>query len=204
MSPTRTTFLGAARLVADLVATPEVAAAWEVASVLPGFTVGGVAGHAYLAARIVERRLDEPVPAGERRRGLGEYFGGVHVDKPAQLDEPAHRTIRSDGEHVAREGADAVAQRFTRLLDRLTRRLDDEPPDRLMVTSIPEAPARLDDFLVNRTIEMGRARGRPGAQRRPAGCRPGARHRRARDRRPGRHRPPPRRRPHSAPGSGRT
>jgi hypothetical protein len=141
-------------MVGDIVSAPEIARCWRSPSCLPGFSVGGLAGHAYLAARIVDRQLDRPLPEGSRIRRPGEYYAMVRVDEHAQLGDPVHRTIRGDGEYVARRGPDALAAKFTELVAGLRRRLAAEPAGRLTACWDPGLVARLDDFLANRSAEL--------------------------------------------------
>jgi hypothetical protein len=150
----RTAFMSAARLISSVVGSAEVARHWADPSTLPGLSVGGLAGHAYLAARLVLRHLDQPEPVGDRVRRPGEYYWTMRVDEAAQLEDEPHRRIRADGEYVARRGAAALVSKFAELVDRLDQRLVRERPDRLLATGPQGAAARLDDFLANRTVEL--------------------------------------------------
>jgi Mycothiol maleylpyruvate isomerase N-terminal domain len=150
----RTGFMHAARLTASVVGSAAVAEHWPAPSILAGLSVGGLAGHTYLATRLVVRHLDQPEPLGAHVRRPGEYYRTMRVDDDAQLKEDVHRAIRQDGEYVARRGAEALAAKFIELVDRLDRRLLVEHPDRLLATPPPGTAARLDDFLANRTIEL--------------------------------------------------
>ncbi len=149
----RVAFLNAAALTVGLVGERAVAERWASPSALAGFSVGGLVGHIYLATRLVDRHLDRPEPVGRRLRRPGEYYQTMRVDDPAQIDGEVHRTIRADGEHVARLGPPVLAAKFAELVDRLGR-LVLEHPDRLLVTAVPDAAAKLDDFLANRTVEL--------------------------------------------------
>jgi hypothetical protein len=155
---TRTAFIRAAKVTAGVIGAPAVAEHWAGPSALAGFSVGGLAGHTYLATRLVDRHLDQPDPQPDpvdrRVRRPGEYYQTMRVDNESQIDGEVHRTIRGDGEYVARRGPAALAAKFDELVDRLEQRLLLERPDRLLVTSLPGAAARLDDFLANRTVEL--------------------------------------------------
>jgi hypothetical protein len=151
---TRTAFIRAGRITAGVIGSPGVALHWDRPSALAGFSVGGLAGHTYLATRLVDRHLDQPEPLDTRVRRPGEYYQTMRVDDDSQIDGEVHLTIRRDGEYVARRGPAALAAKFAELVDRLEERLLLEPIDRLLVTSLPGAAARLDDFLANRTIEL--------------------------------------------------
>jgi hypothetical protein len=150
----RAAFMNAAGLTVGVVGAPAVAERWTSPSALAGFSVGGLVGHVYLATRLVDRHLDRPEPVGQRLRRRGEYYQTMRVDDVAQINDDAHRTIRGDGEHVARLGPAVLAAKFADLVDRLGSRLMRERQGRLLATAVADAAARLDDFLANRTIEL--------------------------------------------------
>jgi uncharacterized protein (TIGR03083 family) len=148
-------FISAAEFTAGVLGSSQVAEHWGSPSALPGFSVGGLAGHTYLATRLVDRRLTELRPEGARLRRPGEYYETMRVDDVARIyEDEEHRRIRRDGEYVARRGAAPLVAKFTELIDRLRRRLALERPDRLLGTAVPGVAARLDDFLANRTVEL--------------------------------------------------
>ncbi|HVA09538.1 MAG TPA: hypothetical protein VNG12_22650, partial [Acidimicrobiales bacterium] len=60
----------------------------------------------------------------------------------------------ADGEYVARRGAEAVADKFDELTERLRSRLPNEPAGRLVRAPSKAVAYRLDDWVANRTIEM--------------------------------------------------
>ena len=63
-------FIRAARVAGAVVASPEVAAAWDRDSALEQMTVGSVAGHLFLVVRRVDKHLDEPEPTRPPVRAL--------------------------------------------------------------------------------------------------------------------------------------
>ena len=155
ISAARLAFLDAARTAADTVQTDEVAAAWWEPSALSQWTVGGIAGHAYLACRIARRSLDAPLPVGlavESPSAGG--LSRMRIDLASELEAENHRTIRGDGEHVARRGPAAVAAKFRDLIAALESRLEVEPADRRVPAPSGEVAYLLDDWLESRTIEM--------------------------------------------------
>jgi len=151
----RAAFLDAAALAAAIVATREVAARWTAPSALEQLSVGGLAGHTYLAARILLRTLDAPDPAGLPL--ASPAAGGLvrmRVTSHADLMRDDHARVRSDGEYVARRGPGAVAGKFEELINRLRSRLATEPADRIVRAPSDLVAYRLDDWAASRTVEM--------------------------------------------------
>jgi hypothetical protein len=151
----RGAFLDAALLTARVVRTTEVASRWSAPSALTHLTVGGLAGHAYLACRIVMRTLDAPDPVG--LPVVSPSAGGLmrmRVNDDVDLIREDHRKVRADGEYVARRGALAVADKFDDLIMRLGSRLPSEPVDRLVRAPSTAEAYRLDVWVANRAIEM--------------------------------------------------
>ena len=71
----RRQFLDGAQVVVDAIASPAVAAAWDVPSVLAEQTVGGLAGHlARGAVWVVGDYLDQPEPAAAMFDSAEDYF----------------------------------------------------------------------------------------------------------------------------------
>jgi hypothetical protein len=150
----RGAFLSAAALAVEVIVTPQVADRWDKPSALTKFTVGGIAGHLYLAVRLVGRSLDAPEPDGSTLVDHWKIYGGMRVDHPAELGLESHRAIRADGEYLARRGPAALVVNFRQLLDGLGPRLQSQSPDRLIPISSTGAAIHLDGFLSTRTIEM--------------------------------------------------
>jgi Mycothiol maleylpyruvate isomerase N-terminal domain len=151
----RAAFLDAAALASALVASREVAARWSEPSALEQLSVGGLAGHTYLAARILLRSLDAPDPAGLPI--ASPTAGGLlrmRVTSHSDLMRDDHARVRSDGEYVARRGPEAVAGKFDELTSRLRARLPTEPADRVVRAPANDVAYRLDDWAISRTTEM--------------------------------------------------
>lgn len=146
----RDAYLDTARVGRNLVAAPEVAAAWEAPSALREFTVRGLAGHLVRAATAVEPYLDRDEPEGPGR-GAAVYFAAA-TDEP-DIDADIHRRIRQGGEGEAAHGQEALLARYDAALERLAPRLAAERPDRL-VRAFKDIVLTLDDFLVTRCIEL--------------------------------------------------
>ncbi len=146
----RETFLATGRVAADLLARPEVGAAWDSASALPEFTVRGLAGHLLRATGSVEAYLDRPEPAGEPVSAADYY---VHAVEEPDIHSDVHRAIRRRGEEEAAGGYAAVRDRSYELLERLSTRLAEERPDR-KVRAYKDFVLTIDDYLVTRLIEL--------------------------------------------------
>lgn len=144
------TFLDTGRVAADLLARPEVEAAWDGPSALRGFTVRGLAGHLLRATGSVAAYLDRPEPDGEPISAASYY--SIAVDEP-DLDSEIHRAIRQRGEEQAAGGYEAVRAEAYEVLDRLAQRLAAEPADR-KVRAYKDLVLRIDDYLVTRLIEL--------------------------------------------------
>ena len=150
MTPIRRAFLEAGAAAATLLGRPEVEDSWAGPSALPELTVRGLAGHLLRATGSVEAYLDRPEPDGEPV-GAAEYYVQA-VDEP-DIHSDVHRAIRQRGEDEAAAGLDAVRARSQELLERLSARLENEPPDR-KVRAYKGVVLRIDDYLVTRLIEL--------------------------------------------------
>ncbi|HYP23782.1 MAG TPA: maleylpyruvate isomerase N-terminal domain-containing protein [Actinomycetota bacterium] len=146
----RATFLETGRVAADLLARPEVEAAWDSPSALPEFTVRGLAGHLLRATGSVAAYLDRPEPSGEPV-SAAEYYAQA-VDEP-DITSEIHRAIRQRGEDEAAGGFASVRDRSYELLETLRTRLEAEPPDR-KVEAYKGIVLTIDEYLVTRLIEL--------------------------------------------------
>ena len=144
------TFLDAARVAADLIARPEVEAAWDRPSALPEFSVRGLAGHLLRATTSVEAYLNREDPGGEPI-GAAEYYMRA-VDEP-DIHSDIHRAIRQRGEEQAAGGYASVKTEAFAMLERLAERLEAEPAGR-KVRAYKDLVLGLDDYLVTRLIEL--------------------------------------------------
>jgi hypothetical protein len=149
-SPVVATFLATGRVAADLIASPEVAAAWDGPSALREFTVRGLAGHLLRATGSVEAYLARPEPSGEPIGAAAYYVQAV--DEP-DIDSEIHRAIRQRGEEQAAGGYESVVAEARAVLDRLAERLAAEPRGRV-VRAYKDLVLSIDDYLVTRLIEL--------------------------------------------------
>ena len=146
----REAFLETGGVAADLLARPEVEAAWDGPSALPEFTVRGLAGHLLRATGSVSAYLDRPEPDGDPV-SAAEYY--VRAVEEPDIHSDVHRAIRRRGEDEAAGGYAAVRDRSYDLLETLRARLAAEPAER-KVQAYKDLALRLDDYLVTRLIEL--------------------------------------------------
>jgi hypothetical protein len=149
-------FLASIDWVALVLQSDQVAQHWEDPSVLAGMTVGMVAGHLFLATRVLARQLDQgPPPPDAITVSMPLAYRRSRVADPDDLDSPVYRVVRDDGAHVGAQGTAVVIARFDKLRHELRERLDDRDG------TLPRAVLRQDgtavslsDFVVSRLIEV--------------------------------------------------
>lgn len=148
----RTAYLEAAGLVPALLRDPAVAAAWDQASALEQFSVGGLAGHLARQAIRTPGVLADRARAGEPISLLDHYVQSGWVG--ADLDSEDNVRIRDEGQREAVEGPEPLANRVDEAIQELRQVLPAEPADR--VVFLPWGPwsLTLDDFLVTRMMEI--------------------------------------------------
>ena len=150
MSDARPAFLDAATTAVRLLERPELAARWAADSVLPEFSVAGLAGHLFRGMSTVERYLGEPEPS-EAGISAASYFDTVI--RSADVSDPANRAIRARGEEEAGAGPAALAGDARAVLERLTSRLAGERPGR-RVRVAGGLVMTLDEYLRTRVVEL--------------------------------------------------
>jgi Mycothiol maleylpyruvate isomerase N-terminal domain len=147
----RARYLDAARLVVDLVALPEVVAAWDQASVLPKMTVGELAAHVARSVLQVETFLDEPDPQWAEPISAGSYFAVLR--QTADIDSSLNQGVRQRAVEVAVHGPDGVHELVSTCLNRLTPRLPNESTER-QVMAYGGRALTLDEYLRTRFVEI--------------------------------------------------
>lgn len=146
----RTYLLGAERAV-HLLATEEVARRWEKESVLPGMTVGALAGHLARSVLQVEWFLDAETVGTEPVSPVRYYARLVGTSSP---DSALNVGVRARSEETEAAGPAAVAEQAHAAWRRLARRLGREPADRrVAVLHRPGEEMLLDDYLRTRCVE---------------------------------------------------
>jgi hypothetical protein len=146
----RTYLLGAERAV-HLLATEEVARCWEKESVLPGMTVGALAGHLARSVLQVEWFFDGETVGTEPVSPVRYYARLVGTSSP---DSALNVGVRARSEETEAAGPAAVAEQAHAAWRRLARRLDREPADRrVAVLHRPGEEMLLDGYLQTRCVE---------------------------------------------------
>jgi hypothetical protein len=148
----RQAYLLAAERAVRLLAAEEVARGWAQESVLPGMSVGGLAGHLANSVLQVEWFLDGPVAGAEPVSPVHYYARLVGTSVP---DSALNVGVRARSEETATVGPAAVGEQARAAWQRLTRRLADEPADRrVSVLHRPGEEMLLDGYLQTRCVEL--------------------------------------------------
>jgi hypothetical protein len=145
-------YLVGARVVAEFLARPEVAAAWTAPSALAEFRVSGLAGH--LASQVTNvpgvlalpPATDAPIPLPEH------YARSSWVGAPP--DAPTNVIIREGGERIAEAGPEALAAATAETADALAATLTAEPADRVVHLPWTGWSLALPDYLTTRLMEI--------------------------------------------------
>ncbi len=150
MDDLRSAFVEAAASAVQLLRQPEISMRWNEASILPGFTVSGLAGHLLRGIKSVETYLEGPNPGGEPI-GAANYYVAIGIT--ADISSPLNSDVRSRGEKEATLGSEAVADEAQALLQRLRPRLAAEPVDRRLQV-LDSLIITLDEYLRTRVVEL--------------------------------------------------
>lgn len=139
----------------ELVASPEVGREWANPSSLDGMTVGGLAAHFIMALRRTVELLEAEAPDTDRIATPFEFFGDNRRESPSVLDDERARWIVAASEDGAAEGQAEVVDELTSVIAQVDAALAETPPGTTVPTPrIPDARARLDDFVRTRLIEV--------------------------------------------------
>ena len=150
-----TAFLEAVTWSAAILRRDEIRQHWNEPSALRRMTVGAVAGHLFLAMRLVDRCLDAPRPdddPGIARPSFVQAYARLHVPDDSALDEPANAAVRADGEHVAATGWATVVERYERYSAKLATRLPKYSGSEGLVLGV--GSCTLDQLLQSRVVEV--------------------------------------------------
>lgn len=149
---TRKAYLLGAERAVGLLATEEVASRWARESVLPGMTVGGLAGHLARSVLQVEWFLDGEMGGAEPVSPVRYYARLVGTSLP---DSALNIGVRARSEETAAAGPAAVAEQTRAAWERLAQRLSQEPADRrVAVLHRPGEEMLLDGYLQTRCVEL--------------------------------------------------
>lgn len=149
MNEIRGAFLEAARNIRPLLDSRELAARWNDASALSGFSIRGLAGHLVRAVQAAVTYLTQDVPEGAQPVPAPDYYATVL----GALGEAGNKEVIVRGEENAGAGPDGLVAAYEQSLVDLERALDTEPPDRL-VRVFMDVILRYDDYLLNRMCEL--------------------------------------------------
>ncbi|MER8005630.1 maleylpyruvate isomerase N-terminal domain-containing protein [Streptomyces sp. NPDC094149] len=150
----REAYLEAADIAGRLVAEPAVAEAWDRPSVLPKWSVRGLAGHMFWPEFALPGMLAAPVPA-EPVVSLRAYYLERVTWLDAGVDAPVSGRIRQGGEAAAADGHEALRRRVDGVLAVLRGLLPDVPAERpVHVATWGEWSLELDDLLLTRAMEL--------------------------------------------------
>jgi hypothetical protein len=152
LTPGRRLYLDVAQASAALLAADEVAACWEQASALAGFSVRGLAGH--LAGQIffLDFMLAQPVP-DEPAIPLAEHFARVSWIG-SDLETPFNRMIRTSGEQDAADGPARLAERAAQCVAKLHDTLRTTPDRPVRRETWGPWSITFDDFVASRMFEL--------------------------------------------------
>ncbi|MFC4614537.1 maleylpyruvate isomerase N-terminal domain-containing protein [Cellulomonas algicola] len=148
----RSALVPATRLLVDLVARPEVAAAWHDESSCAGMSVGALARHLVVQPlRVVEVLTGQPAAVDAEPFTVDQHYAQAAWIQQ-DLDGPANVGVRTRSEEEAEVGPEAVAAEAREILGRLDDVLAAAPD----VVVLPWTGAALatDDFLVTRFMEI--------------------------------------------------
>jgi hypothetical protein len=140
--------------VLELVGSPEVGREWAQASALEGMTVGGLAAHFTMGLRMTIVLLERERPETDVIATPFAFFGDNRREGGA-LDDERARWIAAASEEGAAEGQASVVEELTSVIAQVDAALSEQPLGHTIATSrIPDAVARLDDYLLTRIAEV--------------------------------------------------
>lgn len=148
----RRAYLAAADTVLELLARPEVAAAWTSPSALEQWTVGGLAAHLGGQVLTVERIVGL-APPELAPIALDDHYGRA-AWVGAAVDDPVNAGIREGGEREAAGGPRELLATVLAAREALGERLPSEPADRVVLIPWQGWALTLDDFLTTRMMEI--------------------------------------------------
>ncbi|MFE1774182.1 maleylpyruvate isomerase N-terminal domain-containing protein [Streptomyces sp. NPDC059008] len=148
----RKTYLQAAEKAVYLLATEQVARCWETESVLPGMSVGGLAGHLARSVLQVEWFLDGQVCGAEPVSPVRYY---ARLSDTSLPHSALNVGVRARSEETAAAGPTVVAEQARAAWVGLSQRLGVEPADRrVAVLHRPGEEMFLDGYLQTRCVEL--------------------------------------------------
>ncbi|MCW2858399.1 MAG: uncharacterized protein JWP48_107 [Actinoallomurus sp.] len=152
MTQIRDHYLTAAAAAAELLAAPEVAAAWQEPSALAKLSVQGLAGHLAGQVFFVPQVLDGPEPT-EETISIHEYYARASWIG-SDLDDEFNQGIRTKGEKDAADGPAALAAEVATTVRGLRAVLPGVPSRSVRRSGWGPWSLSLDDFVASRLLEI--------------------------------------------------
>ena len=150
MNQTRTAYLEAATVAAELVALPEVAVQWEDPGSSRGMTVGAIAAHLVGSGiEMLVSCLEEEEPPGTRTLLPSRYFSGQTLD----LDHEGHEDVRERAHAGSLRGATSLASDAAAAVSGLGVSLPELAESRRILV-LGKFDMTLDGFLITRLVEL--------------------------------------------------
>lgn len=145
----RDAYLATASVAVDLVGRREAGDRWNDESVLPEFTVRGLAGHLARSVLQVEWFLDMPEPDAEPVTAVHYYAELEGVDDP---NSELNVGVRTRGEETAAGGWARLYLDMGNVVERLHERLPAVSPEQ-KVLAVGRS-LTIDEYLKTRLIEL--------------------------------------------------
>jgi hypothetical protein len=150
MNKTRTAYLDAATVAAELVALPEVALEWDDPGKSRGMTVGAIAAHLVGSGiEMLVSCLEQEEPPGTRTLEPSRYYSGQTLD----LDHEGHEDVRERAHTSSLRGAAGVAADAASAVAGLSVSLAEQAEGRRVLV-LGKFDMTLDGFLVTRLVEL--------------------------------------------------
>ena len=151
----RSVLIEVATSVLQLVGSPEVARQWERPAAIDGMSVGGLASHIVVALRVALVLLDQEKPSAARIATPLEFFGDNRRDGTSVLEDDRARAIVASAEDGATGGHAEVVNALAEVIAEVDAALGAHPSgDTIATRRLPDAVARLDDYLLTRIAEV--------------------------------------------------
>lgn len=145
-------YVSAAASALALVESAAVTEAWDRASALEGFTVGGLAGHIAAQVHSARQALAGDF-TGKERIGLFEHFERA-AWRGADLDNEANTRVREGGHELAEAGPAALTDQTRRALAAVEADLAGRDGHETSGNPAWAYATSLDDFLITRILEF--------------------------------------------------
>jgi hypothetical protein len=140
--------------VLELVASPEVGREWHSPAALDGMTVGGLAAHVVIALRTTVALIGRERPDPGVVASPFAFFGDNRREG-SPLDSDRSRSIVAAAEEGGLEGQSEVVDELTSVIAQVDAAVSEQAPNALIATPrLPDASARLDDYLRTRICEV--------------------------------------------------